>query len=53
MKGVAWNFITAFLDFVLTFYMAVAPDATEEELSYAEKWRYVIQLRCVCIIVCM
>lgn len=37
-----------FLDCVITFHMAVAPDATEEELSYAEKWRYVIQLRYVC-----
>ena len=37
------------LDSVLTFNMAVAPDATEEELSYAEKWRYVIQLRSVCV----
>ena len=25
--------------------MTVAPDATEEEIAYAEKWRYVIQLR--------
>jgi hypothetical protein len=30
---------------MFTFHMAVPPDATEEELAYAEKWRYVIQLR--------
>ncbi|XP_019849732.1 PREDICTED: uncharacterized protein LOC100632362 isoform X1 [Amphimedon queenslandica] len=27
------------------FQMTVAPDASEEEVAYAEKWRYVIQLR--------
>ena len=40
-----WGILISFLDLFLTFNMAVAPDATEEELSYAEKWRYVIQLR--------
>lgn len=25
--------------------MTVAPDASDEEVAYAEKWRYVIQLR--------
>ena len=27
--------------------MTVPPDATEEEMAYNEKWRYVIQLRSV------
>ena len=29
----------------LTFQMTVAPDASEQEVAYAEKWRYIIQLR--------
>ena len=28
-----------------TFHMTVPPNATEEEMAYAEKWSYVIQLR--------
>lgn len=34
----------------LTFQMTVAPDASEQEVAYADKWRYVIQLRCVCVV---
>ena len=38
--------------------MTVPPNATEEEIAYAEKWTYVIQLRyspptCVCVCVCV
>lgn len=37
---------------VLTFQMTVAPDASEQELAYAEKWRYIIQLRYVWVSLC-
>ena len=33
------------LTFDLTFHLELPPDATDEEIVYAEKWRYVIQLR--------
>jgi hypothetical protein len=32
--------------------MNVAPDASDEEIAYAEKWKYVIQLRVLDIIQC-
>lgn len=36
------NSLTEFV----TFEFSIAPDASQEDQAYVEKWKYIIQLRC-------